>query len=334
MRFDSALTGGDVRGRHRLLIDDGTLTDIAMKGDGVKSLAALALLKHSWANQRDGVNAVLALEEPESHLHPEAIRALRDVVFGLSESGQVVVSTHSPILVNRSDVTKNILVEGGTSRPARKMSEIRDLLGIRPADDLDRADSVLLVEGLTDVSVLQRVLGIRSARLHRALGDGRLAVVALRGAPKLGYHVSWYRELLCSVRIFIDWDDEGRSAVERAIADGRIEQSDVGYAAVPGMRHSELEDMIRADVYAGAIRDRWGVDLTSGNVLRSRTAKWSDRVKRAFEVAGRAWEEDEVKQCVARQARESAVDPIDVEREAPITSLVNALEHLVSQQSG
>lgn len=53
-----------------VVIDDGTPTSIEYKGDGVKSLAALGLLKNH--NSRGGAS-ILAIEEPESHLHPGAI---------------------------------------------------------------------------------------------------------------------------------------------------------------------------------------------------------------------------------------------------------------------
>jgi len=46
--------------------------------------------------------AVLALEEPEAHLHPSAIRALWELVRGFS--GQKLISTHSGELLAETDI--------------------------------------------------------------------------------------------------------------------------------------------------------------------------------------------------------------------------------------
>ncbi len=65
-----------VRREFNVIIDDGTPTNIEYKGDGVKSLAALGLLKNKL---RHPGASIIAIEEPESHLHPGAIHQLGPV---------------------------------------------------------------------------------------------------------------------------------------------------------------------------------------------------------------------------------------------------------------
>jgi putative ATP-dependent endonuclease of the OLD family len=57
----------------QIVVDDGTPTLLELKGDGVQSLAALAIMRHSSETTAIGRNLVIAIEEPESHLHPGAI---------------------------------------------------------------------------------------------------------------------------------------------------------------------------------------------------------------------------------------------------------------------
>jgi hypothetical protein len=68
-----------------IVVDDGTPTQLARKGDGVQSLAALSLMRHTSVVGKPGRQMILAIEEPESHLHPSAIHQLRGVprVFSL-----------------------------------------------------------------------------------------------------------------------------------------------------------------------------------------------------------------------------------------------------------
>ncbi|HLP00108.1 MAG TPA: AAA family ATPase, partial [Fimbriimonas sp.] len=75
INFD--VRGGTYRSRlrnrtARFIVDDGVPTDIESKGDGIKSLAAIALMRSVNLNlaRRD---SLVAIEEPESHLHPEAV---------------------------------------------------------------------------------------------------------------------------------------------------------------------------------------------------------------------------------------------------------------------
>ena len=71
-------------------------------GQGIQSLAVLflfqayvdVLLKPTFQKETE---ALLALEEPEAHLHPQAIRALTRTISGIAS--QKLISTHSPYVL-------------------------------------------------------------------------------------------------------------------------------------------------------------------------------------------------------------------------------------------
>ena len=46
---------------------------------------------------------IVALEEPEAHLHPSAVRALWGIVCGIT--GQKLISTHSGVLLIRTSTS-------------------------------------------------------------------------------------------------------------------------------------------------------------------------------------------------------------------------------------
>lgn len=120
----------------KVVIDDGTPTDLELKGDGVKSLAAISLLRRASESGARGRQIILAIEEPESHLHPRAIHELRNVLYELAERYQVIITTHCPALVDRRDIKRNILVEASKAREAKSIRHIRDVLGVRTSDNL------------------------------------------------------------------------------------------------------------------------------------------------------------------------------------------------------
>ena len=114
-----------------LMLDDGVETPLTSKGDGVQSLAALALMRHSSQLAHEGKEIVIALEEPKSHLHPSAIRQLRNVLNELSDRHQVVLTTHNPIFTNRLDIQQNIIVKQNRAYPAKTVKDVRDVSGVQ-----------------------------------------------------------------------------------------------------------------------------------------------------------------------------------------------------------
>ena len=79
-----------------IIIDDGIPTSISYKGDGIKSLVTLAILK----DMKSSTGAsIIAIEEPESHLHSGAIHSLIEVIQNISKNNQVIITTHNPLFV-------------------------------------------------------------------------------------------------------------------------------------------------------------------------------------------------------------------------------------------
>ena len=55
-----------LRGISEIVLNDGAETSLSFKGDGVQSLAAIALMRYASQSQHEGKEVLIALEEPES----------------------------------------------------------------------------------------------------------------------------------------------------------------------------------------------------------------------------------------------------------------------------
>jgi putative ATP-dependent endonuclease of OLD family len=75
-------------------------------GMGTRSMASILVFRafmewRSLLAKEDAVHPMLALEEPEAHLHPQAQRALFNQITEIP--GQIIISTHSPYVAARSE---------------------------------------------------------------------------------------------------------------------------------------------------------------------------------------------------------------------------------------
>ena len=79
----------------------GAKIPVGRHGEGTQSLAVLMLFAAFLEAWPDG-SPIVALEEPEAHLHPSAIRALQRLVRDFS--GQKLISTHSGELLAETEI--------------------------------------------------------------------------------------------------------------------------------------------------------------------------------------------------------------------------------------
>lgn len=311
-----------------IIVDDGTPTGLRYKGDGVQSLAALGIMRHASDHRARKKNLIIAIEEPESHLHPSAIHSLKDVIEELAAKHQIVITTHCPLFVDRAKIKSNIIVENRKAQPAKSVEEIREILGVRASDNLRHAELVLLVEGEDDRITLGGLLPKASSLLKSALKNGTLAIDTLGGGSNLSYKIGLLRDALCLCHCFLDNDPAGRDAFEKAQQNGLITLSGVNFTICQGMTESEMEDLFKASVYESVIQTSYGVTL---NVPHFRTSqKWSVRMKTTFERQGKPWTnriEAEVKENVANAIAVSQLeDALSPDKRNAFDALVGALE--------
>jgi len=109
--------------------ETGAKIPIGRHGEGTQSLAVLTLF-NAYLQVWSKGDPIVALEEPEAHLHPSAVRALWQLIEGIP--GQKIISTHSGDLLSEvpQDAVVRLYKEGGNTKA----------LGLRDID-LDPKDS-------------------------------------------------------------------------------------------------------------------------------------------------------------------------------------------------
>lgn len=310
-----------------MLIDDGTKTPLEYKGDGVQSLAALAMIRHASVRSGKGKNFVIAIEEPESHLHPKAIHELRDVIDHLGEEHQVILTSHNPLFVDRRVLSSNIIVNNKKAQPARNVSEIRDILGVRASDNLRNAEMVLVVEGENDVHSVRELLRARSSYLAQCLNNGSLALDSLGGGAKLPYKLSLLRDSICLYHVFVDYDKCGKDSYDAAKRSGLLEDGQINFTRASGRNESEFEDLLQVSLYTAAVEAKFRITLANKKFKGSK--KWSERMRDVFAANGKHWDDNiknELKNIVSAQVMANPTNALAKVNETVFDGLISALE--------
>lgn len=132
--------------------------EIQDRGAGTQNNLIIALFRLIAESNLEG-QFIFAMEEPENSLHPKAQRQLLAVIHEISESTQVIVTTHSPVFIDRSRFESNILLtRRAAGNTVAKIFQPEDLpairtdLGVRASDALLKGggNCAVLVEGSTE----------------------------------------------------------------------------------------------------------------------------------------------------------------------------------------
>lgn len=202
---------------------DARAFPLAKHGMGTRSVATLLVFKAFtlWRQKHSAQKALhplLALEEPEAHLHPQAQRAVFDRIQDMP--GQKIVSTHSPYFASRAPI--GALRHFGKAGPETKVTGV-DLSGLS-VDEVRRieravisargeilfARAVALFEGETEELALPI---LAEKHWNQTLHDLGFAFLGVGGAGAylpflrvcIGLSIPWV--------IFTDGDDGLRKAV-------------------------------------------------------------------------------------------------------------------------
>jgi predicted ATP-dependent endonuclease of OLD family len=196
-----------------LFINDGNNTPLEEKGDGVKSLTAIGLVQSLSFEHANNKSLILCIEEPEAHLHPDAIHSLRNIIFDLSHRNgvQVVISTHSPLLVDREEVCNNVIIDSNYRvSNCTGSNQIRNVLGVRLTDNMVGAQKVVLVEGESDKRYFEKLCSEKFPELLEKIENGELEFVNVHSASKMDYQIRLYNSLMIPTLVLLDNDDSGK----------------------------------------------------------------------------------------------------------------------------
>lgn len=144
---------------------DKIITDITIKlgtfefdslSEGEKKMILIACITQILGDD----NTLVLLDEPDAHVHIENKKAILDAIT--QYSGQVILTTHSPIFTNFMEDVNLFLIESGMLMSEEKKNVIESISG-REIDIINgtcvvNSKYIVITEGSTDISYIQQAI--------------------------------------------------------------------------------------------------------------------------------------------------------------------------------
>lgn len=182
---------------------DGTEVPLSSRGDGFRRITIMAYFEYLAEQQKsEHQKIIFGLEEPETFLHPSAQESLFHKLIALCENDyQVIVSTHSPIIVSntKKDKITHIHKTGGTYNVEQQIADITSIasdLGINVDNQFislfDSAKVLLLVEGIDDANALNHLCQLYKVNgiIAQDFAELEIAIIPIGGCDSIKHWVS------------------------------------------------------------------------------------------------------------------------------------------------
>lgn len=235
--------------------------DISERGSGVGSLFILSLME-AYVDMQVGDGYIILFEEPGNSLHPGAERKMLDALKSISdEGGQVTITTHSQVFIDRTDHSQLYIVsrddgESNFEKVEQDAFEAVDEIGAKNSDIL-QSDFVFYVEGPSDVEVIEEVC----RQSYEDWESRNVSVQHLGGTGNLNHcDPAKLKKINRNCAFILDSDREFEDDDPNSIAQNLKEESEEANIPCKILTRSCIENYFTAD----GVNQTFGVSADEG----------------------------------------------------------------------
>lgn len=217
-------------------------TKAGAQGTGLVRTAIFSMLRyHATMKKERDIEIrplIVAFEEPELYLHPSAGNLLRDTIYSLGRSDQIICTTHSPWMIDLTRDPQSLIkmimsiedsitnINYGVSSKLLKLpnEDIGRVKMLQTFDDevarVFFSEEVVIVEGDSEFLVIKATLKLLRDSVSKPILS-RFQIVKARGKESLMSIAKYLKDLNIELRVMFDRDKstEGSEQFENDIID-------------------------------------------------------------------------------------------------------------------
>ena len=244
----------------KVVVEDelGVEVELDQRSEGYQWLVSFFVVFFAEAVDRYQ-NAILLLDEPGLSLHGLKQREFRTTVSRLSESNQLLYTTHSPFMVgpDELDLVRVVEMEDRTTGTkvhttvsagdSTALLPLQEALGYDLAQSLFTQQRNLVLEGLTDYWYVEATSALLEAAGEAELND-KISLIPARTAGKVVYFATILHANSLKVAALLDSDAAGDAAAKvetlvHTLGNKNILRTADAYQGV--VKRPEIEDTLR-----------------------------------------------------------------------------------------
>lgn len=227
-------------------------------------------------------NTIILLDDPGVYLHPSGQKDLLDALEKISESNQIVFSTHSPFMIDREKLKRIRIVskkEGKGTLIEEKyyksdydaLQPIRASIGMTIGDTLFITKRNLLVEGYSDELILEAMSEVVSKKKKNYINTSKISILPVNGADKMPYFATLLAKENLKFLVLLDYDREGRKTTKELKEKFGMNDNNILTLEILTEKGNdlEMEDLIDIDFYLEAL------NLAYGDIFQKKLRKQS-----------------------------------------------------------
>lgn len=239
------------------ITEDGyqALRDFDSLGHGAQRSIQMALIRQLAETSRDTGETgrtLLLIEEPELFLHPKGVWRLKKALKNLSGGNyQIIVTTHSPLMLDKIDIPKTILIRKNKEEGTYRLKSIEEAVEEKIQDHSSQADllfalrnsskilfseEIILLEGKTESQVVSEAYKLISDNSDL---KSEIAFVPLRGSGDIIKAIEILAEMQLKVKAITDLD----FIFKKAFGNGLLEEEDDDIEACKNLFAEKAEDL-------------------------------------------------------------------------------------------
>jgi putative ATP-dependent endonuclease of the OLD family len=168
---------------------------LVTQGTGIQRMSLIYIFQNMIEQGLLGINEnkMLLIDEPEAFLHPEAVRALSRSLYAIGAKMPLIISTHSPVLIDLSENHTSIQVFRIGSNEAIELYQSsnsvfddNDITNMKILNYVDSyvnefffSKNIIIVEGDTEYIALKQYIKDLELPIHviRARGKGTICTL-------------------------------------------------------------------------------------------------------------------------------------------------------------